>query len=119
MLKNNGQSVLVLLKEIKEVSLYQKLIIQLNKDFQLAGLSYHQKITIFPKELVNSMHIIIYKLLSNQFEEFLKLLYIIDVSESEIRKINQPNAKILSEKITYIIIKREWQKVYFRNKFKN
>jgi len=119
MFKNNEDIALVLLKGIKEVSLYQKLVIQLNKDFQLAGLHNQFIKTISPTELVKNLHSLLFDLITKQFDDFLKLLYIIDVSENKIRAINQPDVKLLSEKVTYIILKREWQKVYFKNKFKD
>ena len=59
----------------------------------------------------------VYKLIQNKFAEYLNLLYIIDVSENEIKKLDGSDISELSEQVTFLILKREWQKVWFRNKF--
>jgi len=44
----------------------------------------------------------------------LNLLYIIDVSEEEIKKLDGTDLVKLSEEVTFLVLKREWQKVWFR-----
>mgnify|MGYP003608609202 FL=1 len=51
------------------------------------------------------------------FAEYLNLLYIIDVSEEQIKKLDGSDVFKLSEDVTFLILKREWQKVWFRNKY--
>ena len=57
------------------------------------------------------------KLIQFKFAEYLNLLYIIDVSEAEIKKLDGSDLIQLAEQVTFLILKREWQKVWFRNKY--
>lgn len=106
-----------LLSEAEKENLYQKLIEQLNKDFNLAneGVDFPQSTT--PNELKVQLHEKIYRLIQYKFAEYLNLLYIIDVSESEIKKLNGDDLVELSEQVSFLILKREWQKVWFRNNY--
>jgi len=106
-----------LLSEAEKESLYVKLIEQLNKDFNLANESIDLSLTISANELKSELHEKIYRLIQYKFAEYLNLLYIIDVSESEIKKLNGSDLSILAEQVSFLILKREWQKVWFRNNY--
>ena len=70
-----------------------------------------------PEELKVQLHEKIFRLIQFKFAEYLNLLYIIDVSENEIKKLDGSDLVNLSEDVAFLILKREWQKVWFRNKF--
>ncbi|GIZ09341.1 hypothetical protein [Flavobacterium sp. UMI-01] len=108
----------LLLQEATQESLYLHLIEQINKDFNLAneGIDFPKSIT--PEELKIQLHEKIYRMIQYKFAEYLNLLYIIDVSEEEIKKLDGSDLVILAEQVAFLILKREWQKVWFRNKFK-
>ena len=106
-----------LLSEAEKESLYVKLIEQLNKDFNLANESIDLSLTISANELKSELHEKIYRLIQYKFAEYLNLLYIIDVSESEIKKLNGSDLSILAEQVSFLILQREWQKVWFRNNY--
>ena len=72
---------------------------------------------IFPFELKLLIQEKIIKLINYKFAEYLNLLYIIDVSEDQIKKLDGSDVFKLSEDVTFLILKREWQKVWFRNKY--
>ena len=57
----------------------------------------------------------IYKLIQYKFAEYLNLLYIIDVPEDQVKKLDGTDITQLAEQVTFLILKREWQKVWFRN----
>lgn len=107
----------LLLSEAQKEELYIKLIEQLNKDFALANELLDFSITTKPIDLKIALHEKIYQLIQHKFAEYLNLLYIIDVSENEIKKLDDSDLIELAEKVTFLILKREWQKVWFRNKF--
>jgi len=44
----------------------------------------------------------------------LNLLYIIDVSEDQIKILDGFDRIQLAEQVSFLILKREWQKVWFR-----
>ncbi|MFD2892401.1 hypothetical protein ACFS5J_10295 [Flavobacterium chuncheonense] len=106
----------VLISQAEEELLYFKLIEQTNKDFALANESIDIPLDIFPFEFKNLVHEKVLKLIQFKFAEYLNLLYIIDVSEAEIKKLDGSDLVELAEQVTFLILKREWQKVWFRNK---
>lgn len=107
-----------LLTEATNESLYLKLIEQINKDFNLANEGIDFPMSISPDELKIQLHEKIYRLIQYKFAEYLNLLYIIDVSEDQIKKLDGSDLVILAEEVAFLVLKREWQKVWFRNKYK-
>ena len=95
---------------------FENLIFQINKDFKLANidLDFHEE--ILPTSLKLLLHETIYKLIQEKFADYLNLLYIIDVSEKQIKALDGNDTLKLSEDVSFLILKREWQKVWFRNK---
>ncbi|PZX94033.1 hypothetical protein DOS84_07895 [Flavobacterium aquariorum] len=108
----------LLLQEAEKETLYVNLIVQLNKDFNLANEAVDFPISLNPDELKVQLHEKIYRLIQYKFAEYLNLLYIIDVSEEEIKKLDGSDLVILAQQVAFLILKREWQKVWFRNKYK-
>jgi len=106
----------LLFEEAERESLYIKLIEQINKDFNLANEGIDFPKSISPEELKIQLHEKIYRLIQYKFAEYLNLLYIIDVSEVEIKKLDGSDLVVLSEQVAFLVLKREWQKVWFRNK---
>ncbi|CAM3975097.1 MULTISPECIES: hypothetical protein [Flavobacterium] len=106
-----------LINQAEEDHLYFKLIEQTNKDFALANEAIDIPLDIFPFQFKELVHEKIIKLINYKFAEYLNLLYIIDVSEEEIKKLDGSDIIQLSEQVTFLILKREWQKVWFRNKY--
>ena len=106
-----------LLAEAEKENLYQKLIEQLNKDFKLANEAIDIPENSSPDNLKVLLHEKIYRLIQYKFAEYLNLLYIIDVSESEIKKLHGSDISELSGQVAFLILKREWQKVWFRTKY--
>lgn len=107
----------LLLNEAEKEALYIKLIEQINKDFNLANEGIDFPLSVSPNELKIQLHEKIYRLIQYKFAEYLNLLYVIDVSEEEIKKLDGTDLIQLSEQVSFLILKREWQKVWFRNKF--
>lgn len=107
----------LLLSEAEKEMLYLNLVQQINKDFNLANEGIDFPISVTPHELKIQLHEKIYRLIQYKFAEYLNLLYIIDVSEEEIKKLDGSDIVQLSEQVCFLILKREWQKVWFRNKY--
>ncbi len=107
----------LLLIEASKDNLYLKLIEQINKDFNLANESIDFPISIEPEELKAQLHEKIYRLIQYKFAEYLNLLYIIDVPEEQIKKLDGSDLVILAEEVAFLILKREWMKVWFRNNY--
>ncbi len=107
----------LLLFEAESENLYLKLIEQINKDFNLANEGIDFPISISPVDLKIQLHEKIYRLIQYKFAEYLNLLYIIDVPEDQIKKLDGSDISELSAQVAFLILKREWQKVWFRNKY--
>lgn len=111
------QSTDLVLSEALSTNLYLKLLEQLNKDFNLANESVDFPMSTSPHDLKIQLHEKIYRLIQYKFAEYLNLLYIIDVAEDQIKKLDGSDLVQLSEQVAFLILKREWQKVWFRNNF--
>lgn len=103
-----------LLSDAETANLYYSLIVQTNKDFGLANEILDCPTGIFPFEFATIVQEKIYKLMLYKFDSYLNLLYIIDVSEADIKKLDGSDLLKLSDAVTFLILKREWQKVWYR-----
>ncbi|SHJ09660.1 hypothetical protein SAMN04487911_11124 [Arenibacter nanhaiticus] len=108
-----------LLSHIVAEKLFQNLVAQLQKDFGLANVFIDIPSEISPKDLKTLIHEKVYYLILEKFTDYLNLLYVIDVSEKAIKEINVIDVVEISEQVTFEILKREWQKVWFRNKYRS
>ena len=107
---------LVLLKDVESKNLLKELIHQLNRDLNLTGIDDLLSPDSGPLETVLHLHRIISKLIQNDFNTYLNLLYRIDIPEQQVRSIENTDPRVISEKVTEMILKRDWQKVWFRSK---
>ena len=105
-----------LLSQAEMENLYVKLLEQINKDFNLANEPIDFPMSTSPSDLKVQIHEKIYRLIQYRFAEYLNLLYIIDVPEDQIKQLDGSDLVQLSEQVSFLILKREWQKVWFRNK---
>lgn len=103
-----------LIQAVEQQNLYQKLIRQLNKDFLLANIDLGFDEDILATSLKFMLHETVYKLIREKFTDYLNLLYIIDVSEEQVNQLEGSDMLRLSEQVTFLILKREWQKVWYR-----
>ena len=106
-----------LFSEAEKENLYPKLIEQINKDFNFANEAIDFPKTTTPNELKIQLHEKIYRMIQYKYAELLNLLYIIDVPENNVKALDGGDAVQLSEQIAFLILKREWMKVWFRNRY--
>ena len=107
----------LLLQEAERENLYLKLIEQINKDFNLANESVDFPMDIEPAKLKFELSDKIYRLIQFKFAEYLNLLYIVDVPEEQVRQLDGSDLVELAENVAFLILKREWMKVWFRNNY--
>ncbi len=100
----------------KNKDLLIKLIQQLNRDFNLSGIDNGFKEDISVKKLIIQLNTLIENLMKNDFQTYVNLLYRIDVSELKMREIDEIDLEKIAHKVTSIILIREWQKVWFKNR---
>ena len=103
-----------LLIQIEQTLLYEDLVNQLNKDFEVIGTAVNFSETENPQDLFEFLQEVISTLLEKHFDVFLNLLYRIDIDEHQIKTIINQIADNTEQQIAFLILKREWKKVWFR-----
>lgn len=106
-----------LILQANNLALYKKLIKQLNKDFLFANIDLDFDEEILPSSLKWMLHETVYKLIQEKFADYLNLLYIIDVPEKLVKQLDGNDTLKLADEVSFLILKREWQKVWFKNKY--
>ncbi|TDQ32344.1 hypothetical protein [Zeaxanthinibacter enoshimensis] len=96
-------------------NLYSKTVAQLLKDFERANIPIQLNDKQDAATLTAAIHEKIYVLLLEKFADYLNLLYVIDVPEKAVKEIRASDAVEVSREITYLVLKREWQKVWLRS----
>ncbi|WP_440122724.1 hypothetical protein [Tenacibaculum sp. Ill] len=111
------QNSIDLLTNVANQKLYKQLVVQLNKDFSLTGIDLTFSENNTPLELKEELQKSVKELVLHDFSSYTNLLYHIDVSEkdSQINESNDIDRYI--ENITFLILKRIWKKVWFKNQF--
>ncbi len=104
-----------LLLEVDNTNLYPQLLQQLQKDIDRAAVNYSIDMQVGPRDLIEAICELLEKLLQDSFNEYLNLLYAVDISETKLRGFTSEKIEDIARYATYLIIKREWQKVWFRN----
>ena len=106
-----------LIEKANQLDLYKKQIHQLNKDLLYANINLSFNEEVQPSSLKFLLHETLYKLIQEKFTDYLNLLYIVDVSEQKVRELDGSDILKLSEQVTFLILQREWQKVWYKNKY--
>lgn len=111
-----------LLQNAIQEQLYEKLVAQLQKDFTLANIHIDLSPADVPETvataiLKSTLHEKVYFLIMERFSEYLNLLYIVDVPEKEVKKIEATDAVEIAGQVSFLILKRAWQKVWFRAQY--
>lgn len=106
-----------LLETAEAENLYGNLVAQLIKDFGLANIFIELEEGIAPEDLKKVIHEKIYVLIMEKFADYLNLLYIIDVPENTVKGITAVDVVEVADEVTFLVLKREWQKVWFKAKY--
>ena len=112
------QNSLELLKLAKIENLLAKLIEQLNKDFQLSGISKKFERTFRIEELNKELIETILNLIQFKYDDYLNLMYRVDVSEKDLATITNNDLITTVNQISFLILKREFQKVWLKQNYK-
>ncbi|PCI01350.1 MAG: hypothetical protein COB81_07240 [Flavobacteriaceae bacterium] len=111
------ENALQLLQTVQLENAYVKVVEQLNKDMYMAALDIEFPTDLSPASLVKNLEVQLEILLLKQYDDYLNLMYRVDVQEADLLKLKGLFADALITEIAFLILKREWQKVYFRSKF--
>jgi len=107
-----------LLQYAATCQLYSKLVRQINKDFHAARASLDVPAHIDPNALCDYLREKIYFLLLERFSDFLQLMYIVDIPETVYRQMQSEDVVEVAEQISFLVLKREWQKVWLKTNYR-
>lgn len=111
-----NKTILQLIDQVEKEDLLKKLVQQINKDASLVGVDFCLSENSTPKNIVLNLQKLLIELISNNFSDYVNLLYRIDIPEKEIVKLQGLEISVLSEKIAILILRKEWQKVWIKSK---
>lgn len=111
-----------LLRTARDKNLYLQLVDQIKKDFERAniGIDLQKKNSTEaqePEALIEGIHEKLYVLIMEQFEAYINLMYIVDVSEKAMKEIVQTDTVEFAAKATALLVERELQKVELKQNF--
>lgn len=98
-----------------EKPLFVQLVKQLEKDLQLSVSADLDIKAQTPSDLVNELQYLLESIAVNYPARFSNLLYRIDVPESEVNSLKSGDLAEYLQQMTFLILKREFQKVYIRS----
>ena len=99
------------LVEADKSKLYADLIQQFNKDMCRANISVEIPEDSTPEELVDILTLTVSTLIERGNTSYQNLLYAVDVPDYQAKKFE------CLEDFIYTIVRREWQKVWYRNQY--
>jgi hypothetical protein len=117
MIPENFSNSIALLEHANQKQLYQKLVQQLQKDFTLANIDITIDENLSPEGLKNLIHEKLYRLLLERFSEYLNLLYVVDVPEKAFKDIHMTDVVEVAEQVTFLVLKREFEKVFWKMRY--
>ena len=115
---NPAENGLRLFSKPESQGLKKELVMQLNKDLSMSGLDASIDEELSPGEIVTRLKVILDGLVRDDFQGFLNLLYRVDVSQSNMSRSEDSSFSDYIERSTFELLKREWQKVWIRNKIR-
>ena len=103
---------------VKAEDLLFKLIVQLNKDFQLSAICKEFDETTSFKQLNKELAETLLHLIQFKYDDYLNLIYRIDIPEKELAKITNINLTDVVDQLVFLVLKREFQKVWLKLHYK-
>jgi len=109
-------NILQLMDQVQKENLLIKLVQQINKDANLIGLDFYLSEKSTPQNIVLNLQKLIVDLINNNFSNYVNFLYRINIPEEEMLKLQGLKIEVLSEKVAILILRKEWQKVWFKSR---
>lgn len=106
-----------LVSQISDSNLYELVMQQVKKDFEMSGQTIDIDKFTSPENLVKEVYQKIQYLLEHSFDAYLQVLYRIDLPE-HIMNFDVQNIDSIAKRTTFYIIQKEWKKVKLRQSFK-
>lgn len=110
-MEDTRQNCLELLRDSESAGCYVALLCQVQKDFERANVSTGFSSGMSPDQVYTYLHEKIYQLIMERFADYLNVLYFVDIPERSFRKIPLTDPVEVAAAVSYLILKREWQKI--------
>jgi hypothetical protein len=112
---------LQVLQQARTSGLLHSLMAQLQKDYSRAGLDFpileKYLLTEDVPEIFASLKEGVYLLLMEHFEQYLNLMYAVDLPERDFQGIDPGDAVEAADQLSGLILNREWQKIQWRRNY--
>lgn len=97
--------------------LFGQLVAQLLKDFGRAGAILHISQEMGPEDVKQEVQKSMVQLYRHNYDAYLNVLYAIDVPERELAQVPTDQEGLMFEAITFLVLKREFQKVRLKSRY--
>lgn len=114
-MKPNIQNSDDLLSSITGEEEYARLITQLIRDFERTNLVIDLPAGLSPEQLRILLREKVYFLIMEAFDDYLTLMYIIDIPEKSFRELKVTDVVEIADQVVFLILRREIQKVRFKS----
>jgi hypothetical protein len=94
----------------------KSLILQLKKDALMSGLQFELNEESSVESLIHFLNNFVFNLIQKDFSSYASFLYRVDVNEKDISGLHEISMDILVQKISELILKKEWRKIWFRSR---
>lgn len=102
-------------QKVREYDLLEELVRQVEKDFRMTVESSITITADTPAKLVYEVYTQLHNIISKtSVAKFSSLLYRIDIAEADVKAIKGVDLEDYLKQVTFLILKREYQKVYIR-----
>jgi predicted amino acid-binding ACT domain protein len=110
-----------ILKNAQNLGLLPSLLEQLQKDYERAGLQFpiqeNHMLSADLSQIYAALKENLYRVLMEHFDDYLNLMYAIDVPEKAFKDIQPRDAVEAAAELSGLVLKREWQKIELRRRF--
>ena len=105
-------------EKLKNFNLQEKLVVQIIKDFKRSNVSLVIPISSSNKDILKLLQEKLYVLFLEKFDDYLNLLYVIDIPEKSLKKVKTNDIVEVSKEVAFLAFEREFQKVWFKNQYR-
>lgn len=106
------------IKYTQSQGLYDALVAQVKRDFTRVNLELTLCQNPKAKELQTVIREKLYFLSMERFPEYLNVMYAVDIPERAFKNLDITDAVDAAEQVTFLLLKRELQKVELKEKYK-
>lgn len=99
--------------------LYDALVFQVKKDFARVNLELILAKDPQPKQLQTVIREKVYLLLMERFPDYLNVMYAVDIPERALKQLELTDTVDVADQVTFLILKRELQKVSLKQKHRS